>query len=627
VATDRGQAHPTSARDGFTLVAPAALTAIAIAVLGKAAGSPPYLAVLGSLVAAAALLAALAWLRGPTADPFSGPLALKIGILAVTIFLQPSLVGRDPHFEVAVTERLIELGTWEPGLGFVSQKASGYAHYPGLSFVSATFSLLTGLPPETLAQLIPPMFTLVSLVLVVALAREVLDDDRLAAWVGIAWAAFSLTNVFQAEYVHESLGFLFFLTGIVLVFRYATADSPAPLAIFALVSGALVFTHHLSTAFLLVFLLLFVTVDYVFAGTGMATTTRRALYPVGLFAVFAVTYNLAFGDPSVFGQFESLVDTLTGPFSDQASQAPTGGGGGGGSSNATNASTGSPDPNVQEAVFYERRGRDVFIFNVRAVLTAALVALTLANVAWRGLHGSLDARRTSLLAWAGVVLGITVVVYVANVTIGLDAPRLLPWGYVFLIVLAADVPVREEVLASARDRLGSLHERVEDVAAFVPSAGTQMVGVAILLVVFAGFQLVTLPPHLLTEEEQSAYYRSQVRLYYHEDEQAMAQWVNDELDDDTPVFGDLTTYELVGPMDHGEVRASGSYVYSGDGDPVGETYVLWRQEMQNLYLGLDKGLALVFFPVGEDQQRTFEDTREYAQLYANPRTGVYHYGR
>lgn len=165
-----------------------ALVGIGVAVLAKAAGSPHYVVVLGGFLTAAVALAGHAWIEGDNVDPYAGPLALKLGILAVTIVFQPSLIGRDPHFEVAVTQRLLDLGTWEPGLGFVSQKASGYAHYPGLSFATGTLAALSGVEVAALAKLVPPLLTVTALVLVVTLAREVLADDRLAAWVGIAWA-------------------------------------------------------------------------------------------------------------------------------------------------------------------------------------------------------------------------------------------------------------------------------------------------------------------------------------------------------------------------------------------------------------------------------------------------------
>jgi hypothetical protein len=194
-----------------------------------------------------------------------------------------------------------------------------------------------------------------------------------------------------------------------------------------------------------------------------------------------------------------------------------------------------------------------------------------------------------------------------------------------LLVLAADVPSRESVFASARERLAPIRDKIGDVAALVPSPRPVLAVVGALLVVFATFQLYTLSPHLLGDDREPAHYRSQVRMYYATDEQAMADWVDEELDDGTVVYGDLTTHELVGPMAHGEVHATGSYVYSGDGEPVGETYILWREEMNDLYLGLDKSLSLVFFPVDEDQRRTFATSPAYAKLYATPNTGAYVY--
>jgi len=631
VAIDHARRPAARVDRGSGWLVATALAALAVAVVAKALGSAPYLVVIGGLALGAVALAVHAWLVGSRVDPYAGPIAFKLAILAVTIFLQPSLVGRDPHFEVAVTERLLASGTWEPGLGFVSQKATGYAHYPGLSLVTGTLAALTGVEVQALARLVPPALTLTALVIVVTLAREVLADDRLAAWVGLAWAAFSLTNVFQAMYVHESLGFVFFLAGILFLFRYARRHDPVFLAAFVLVAAALVLTHHLSTAFLLTFLILFVLSHHALEGVGLGSGVSSAWLPVSVFAVFAVGYTVVFGDPSVLGQFDSLFDTITSPMGDPAGQPPpdpvaNGSSASAGADGSANASTGdTPDPNVQEAVFYERQGRDVFIFNTRAVLTVALVAFGLLNVAWRAVHGTLDGRRVSLLAWSGVLLGIMLAVYVTNVTVGLDAPRMLPWGYVFLLVLAADVPSRESVFASARERLAPIRDKIGDVAALVPSPRPVLAVVGALLVVFATFQLYTLSPHLLGDDREPAHYRSQVRMYYATDEQAMADWVDEELDDGTVVYGDLTTHELVGPMAHGEVHATGSYVYSGDGEPVGETYILWREEMNDLYLGLDKSLSLVFFPVDEDQRRTFATSPAYAKLYDTPNTGAYVY--
>lgn len=610
---------------------PAALGLLGIAVLSSALTTPPYELVLGCLFAGACLLAVLGYRQGPDVNPFVGPLSFKLAILSVTVLLQPSLVGRDPHFELAVTERLIEQGTWEPGLGFASQKAEGYAHYPGLSFVAGSLSVLSGVDPAGLARVLPPTLTVLALVLVITIARQVTDDDRLAMAVGFAWAAFSLTNVFHAEYVHESLGFVFFLAGAVLAFRYVSSEAKAPLAVFTIVATALAFTHHLSTAFLLAFLALVLLSDLVLTGVGLGSGVRRVAAPLGLFGAIAVAYSLQFGHPSVFGQFESLVDTVSGPFTEPTTPAPDGNATGPSNGtnatdagNATNASGTAPDdPNVRRAVFYERRGRDVALFNARAAFTFVLTALALVNVAWRALHGTLDTRRTSLLAWSALVLGVMLSMYLANVTIGLDTPRLLPWGYVFLLVLAADVPDGGELLAAIRRRLASIHQRLGDVLA---DAGRPLfAGVLALLVLFGGFQLLTIPTHLVSEEREPAYYRSQVRQYYHDDEQAMATWIDEDIDDGTTIFGDMSSYELVGPTDHGELTVTGSYVYSGDRQPLDPTYVVWRDEMDRLYLGLDKHLDTIFFPVPEEQQRTFEASPSYAQLYATQRTGVYGY--
>lgn len=624
MVSEPGQAHGRQRWDAQRFLLPAALGVLAVAVLASALARPPYALVLGSLFAGACLIAALGWAQGPSVDPYVSPLALKLAILAVTIWLQPSLVGRDPQFELAVTERILEQGTWDPGLGFTSQKARGYAHYPGLSFVTGTLALLTGLEPATLAHLVPPALTLLGLVLLIAIARHVTTDDRLALGAGLAWACFSLTNVFQAEYVHESLGFVFFLAGVYLLFQYAEEPDPAPLAAFALVSAALVFTHHLSTAFLLVFLGLFAIAHLTLTGIHVETGVRRALVPVALVAGFTVAYNTVLGDPAVFGYVESLWDTVAGGSQTQTTTQPTMPDPGDPLADPQDTAP-AADPNVQQAVFYERRSRDELIFHTRILFVLGLVGLSLANLAWRGLHGSLDSKRTSLLTWSGLVLGLGLAAYVANVTVGVDAPRLLPWAFVFLVVTAADVPCREEILAGLRDRLGEWHERLAGLGRYVPSVHHLQVGVLAVLVLFAGFQLVTLPPHVVTETEEPAYYRSEVRLYFHEDEEAMADWVDTEVDDGTTILGDLTTYELVGPTDQGELTVTAPYVYSGDRAPLDPAYVTWRDEMSELYLGLDQDLARIFFPVPGEQQRTFQTSPDYAQLYATERSGVYAY--
>lgn len=594
-----------------------ALAAIAIAVFAKAAGSPPYAMVIAALFSAAALLAALAWVQGPNTNPFAGPLALKIGILAITIFLQPSLIGRDPHFEVAVTERLVEQGTWTPGLDFGSHKARGYSHYPGLSLVASSLSLLFGVEPAGLARLLPPVLSLISLMLVVAIAREVLEDDQRAAWVGIAWACLWMTNVFQAEFVHEALGFPLFLGGIWLVFRQSSTRSWTPALLFALLAAALVLTHHLTTAFLLVFLVLFALSHVALNLTGQRTWTGTGsvLVPASALLGMTVVYYTTVGDTGVLSNFDSIKETIGGFLESSPSEAQPSPSPDGGSAPSSESSPIDTNPQVRQAVFYERRGRDALVFDGRIAFSVVLILASLVNLAWHTFDGSLDARWGSLLAWTGFVFSIGLVVYVANVTVGLDAPRLLPWAFTFLLVTAADVPGRGEAGQRIRERLGDR----------LPEARVQLAVVVALLVGFAGFQLVTMPTHLVSEEEDPAFYRGQVRIYYHESEQAMTHWVGQELNDGTRIIGDQTTRELVGPIEAGEASAISAHVYSGEALPREESYVLWREEMSNIYRGTDHHMNPAFFPVKQEVKRTFDETPQFAKVYANSRTGVYAY--
>ncbi len=126
---------------------------------------------------------------------------------------------------------------------------STYPSFPGMFFVLGTFQGLGGLDLPTVLNLVVPVLGALAVLPIFLISQEILRDDRVALFVA-AFVAGVMPHVYATSHTAPAtLGDLLAFSGLLLFLRFRKdARMAVPLA---LVTAALVATHHLSTYFLI----------------------------------------------------------------------------------------------------------------------------------------------------------------------------------------------------------------------------------------------------------------------------------------------------------------------------------------------------------------------------------------
>ena len=159
--------------------------------------------------------------------------------------------GSDVGEYHRLTEQLVSanhLGTQYDGWG------TTYPYFPGYYFVTGGGAMI-GLDDEAVISIIPPLLNAFSVLLVFLIAAHLLRDERaglLAAGVLAVAMPYVYTN---SHSIPSSLGSLFVLASLALLVAPPTSRKTSLVMLLPL-SAALVVTHHLSTYFLIIAVLM-----------------------------------------------------------------------------------------------------------------------------------------------------------------------------------------------------------------------------------------------------------------------------------------------------------------------------------------------------------------------------------
>jgi hypothetical protein len=180
------------------------------------------------------LLGAAGLLGGPAPRPVLA--AAYIGTLVLLLYATVPLATELPRYPW--TYKHIGVTRYIEGTGALDPSIDIYHRWPGFFAVSAFFSRLAGQPnPIAYAAWAEPFFTLVSTMLVGAVARVVTRSVRTA---GLAAILFALANwVNQLYYAPQALAFTLSLAIVLILFSTLVRDDPARVgALAALAAGS-----------------------------------------------------------------------------------------------------------------------------------------------------------------------------------------------------------------------------------------------------------------------------------------------------------------------------------------------------------------------------------------------------
>src|SRR6266704_5496832 len=178
--------------------------------------------------------------------------AIVLGAIAVRLSPLWSFLywGSDTAEYFSILRGLVRTGhvsTIYPGWGVT------YPFFPGVFFPQAGLAELGGLDVPTVLNLLVPVMGAFAVVPMFLLAVRIARDDRIGLFAATFLAGAIPHAYTTAHAAPATLGDLLALTGLVLFLRLRTdRRAMTPLL---LVSGALVFTHHLSLYFFILMVL------------------------------------------------------------------------------------------------------------------------------------------------------------------------------------------------------------------------------------------------------------------------------------------------------------------------------------------------------------------------------------
>lgn len=220
---------------------------------------------------------------------WTAPTLVAIFLMAVVIRLWPLLSfeiwGSDTGEYVRLTEGLMAEGsltTVYSGWGIA------YPFFQGAEVLIGATALSTGLAMLGLMKVLLPVVGAFSVVIVFLIGRRAFTDER-AGLMAAAFVAVAMPHVFATSHAMPgTLGDMLALSCI-LLFLKAYEDKAALFALF-LATIALVATHHLSTFFVLVPILM-----AVFVREFIRTRTHPVRFPVDMFYLtFLMTTALVY---------------------------------------------------------------------------------------------------------------------------------------------------------------------------------------------------------------------------------------------------------------------------------------------------------------------------------------------
>ena len=232
--------------------------------------------------------------------------------------------GSDAYYEIAATSEIDRLGwfalfPWSKG----TSEWANATNYPLLSFVSLYFSSVSGLPLITWGRWGVLVLSLISLCLVYLISLEIFLKRKTALLGAIGFGTTYMYLMFHSVYVRESLAFIFFLGAIYSILRSQRSREPHKFyyRIAALVfSAATVFSHHLTSFLLFLFLFIWIVIQRVYPSfvkiidRSQPARIRPFSSVVWLFLMVAMLAHWLYLKQSPLGIIHSLIqDAVSGP--------------------------------------------------------------------------------------------------------------------------------------------------------------------------------------------------------------------------------------------------------------------------------------------------------------------------
>lgn len=512
--------------------------------------------------------------------------ALKVLLSLMVVWAAPNgLWGEDSHFNLSATKAVGRWGWPVPTDAGLLTNTRDYSLWPGMDFLSIALSTITGISHLELARYLPGSLTALSVVFIYAVGKRIFGTGFSGLLAALAMAQMTTLVVKHAEYVREAAAFPLFMAVVLMVMKGRLNIGATAATILLL--GTLVLYHHL-TSFLALLLLLSTALAYWLIGlplfkgrddTVPAPPAKRSERPPTL-AVFHATAFFAYAvyiGPLIIEimvrEVERLVllDVGSSPFLGVARDA------------------------TQQFVYYGRWAATV------------LMVLTLLFYVWHRFLILKAGPRWSpaeipLMLWVVVVGAWTVAISYGRILLGAFPHRLLLFGYLFLVLLFAQVALH---YPGPRTRLAG------------PLRALGVVTVSL----FVAINLLGLPPYVYDAQGQPRYQSGEVSLAYPRALYAASEWQANALPPSAILAGDETVEAVFGGLSQREVAKDPEFYENGDSGPRYDGFVLHRDMRQ--MTRFEQGTTFRYFPLDDEKLERLTGQTVWGAVYDNGNTLIF----
>jgi hypothetical protein len=174
---------------------------------------------------------------------------IAIGINLVYIATHNGLYGHDPHWDLAVTENIINYG-W-PLTENIMEKIRSLSEWPILHISTIMIKEITNSDIMQIARYLPIVFSTLSLIYFYSISIKCYCDKKTALLASFIFAVLCWHTAYHSKYIRETLAFMFFYAILYIILNRQNFQFKIVLIIFTI---ALAFTHHLTSLMLILFL-------------------------------------------------------------------------------------------------------------------------------------------------------------------------------------------------------------------------------------------------------------------------------------------------------------------------------------------------------------------------------------
>ncbi len=208
----------------------------------------------------------------------------------------------DPYYYLVTTLNIIQHGTLQPIMKSWYSQIDMQLHYPTLHILTSSLTKVTGIDPMLFARFLNPALGSLFFLGVYLVAKEITKNIRISLLAALFSSLIDVLIFYQSEYHPQGLAFTVFIFSLYAFIKFDKNHSLARLLLLGMFMMLLLLTHHFTSIFLalilILYLVLLVAYNLAFKEKTKISTIiniyKTDVLAIGSYLVLVLAYNLVY---------------------------------------------------------------------------------------------------------------------------------------------------------------------------------------------------------------------------------------------------------------------------------------------------------------------------------------------